>query len=213
MTWHLVHWIVTNFRSSGGDSVSWHEKFRRSWIAVHARARAVRQGRARELCIMIRSVLSLATLQRQPNNVTCCTSPPDLHTNPGGFSLSLRLARNYRLSGTGKSRLKDTTPSYEFHLSRAPAMNARTHKPCVEFATSCVSTRTYYTQATLANLHSRTADRDVEHLHRRTSVLYARSLILCFPTFHALWMRFTIFLDLISTSICLWISHRSPASL
>lgn len=59
---------------------------------------------------MIRSVPSLATLQRQPNNVTCCTSPPDPHTNPAVASLSLRLARNYRPSGTGKSRLKDTIP-------------------------------------------------------------------------------------------------------
>lgn len=35
---------------------------------------------------MIRSVLSLATLRRQPNNVTCCTGPPDPTLTPAGSS-------------------------------------------------------------------------------------------------------------------------------
>lgn len=110
---------------------------------------------------MIRSVPSLATLQRQPNNVTCCTSPPDPHTNPAVAPLSLRLARNYRPSGTGKSRLKAIIPVlWISFISSARREHARAH---INRASNLILCAWVYVCTLNTLAHSRIADRGIEY--------------------------------------------------
>lgn len=149
---------------------------------------------------MIRSVPSLATLQRQPNNVTCCTSPPDPPTLTPPWLLSCFVLRETIAHPARESPVsRIPSPSYEFHLSRAPApRHARAHTQTTRRIYVPLYAWVHIGLTTLA--HSRTADRGIDYtrIPRAMSALffthgrqYHRQASLLF----ALGSRFTIRFD------------------
>jgi len=110
---------------------------------------------------MIRSVLSLATLQRQPNNVTCCMNPLTPTLTPPGFLSRFVLHETIAHPARESPVSRIPSPSYEFHLSRASAMNARTHTNRVSNLLLCAWVRVHLSVHSARNPHSRTADCDV----------------------------------------------------